>query len=355
MDKETRLKVAICLSLVFMVIEVIGGYLANSIAIFSDAAHLLTDIAGFGISLVAAIAARSPGTKHLTFGLARAEVFGALLSVLSLWVITIFLLYAAYFRAVAWFEGNPEEVDGFLMFSVACFGVLVNICLGWVFHQEHGGAFHPSHSHEHGHSCGGDHSHSHGHGAAKYQALEIESSHGGHDHGHDHGSCGGHDHGHGHSEHSGNKKTTSSKATETTSLLGSSGSGKIYTFGHDHGHDHSSSSNDHGHDHGHEGSCSGHGHDGTHGSELDDHSPQGGGDVNLEAAYMHVLTDLIQSIGVAIAGLVMWFVPHWEIIDPACTLIFSIIAMHSTIPLLGKIFTILFEGTPAHVGFFLCR
>eukprot|EP01032_Pedospumella_encystans_P034007 gene34007-38438_t len=58
MEKETRLKLAICLSLVFMCIEIAGGYLANSIAIFSDAAHLLTDIAGFAIALIATIAAK---------------------------------------------------------------------------------------------------------------------------------------------------------------------------------------------------------------------------------------------------------------------------------------------------------
>jgi solute carrier family 30 (zinc transporter), member 2 len=130
MEKENRLILAIGLSSTFMIVEVIGGYLANSIAIYSDAAHLLTDIAGFGIALVAAIASKSPGTKTLTFGFARAEVFGALGSVLSLWVITAFLLYAAYDRAIKWFAGAPEEVDGFLMFAVACFGVLVNICLG---------------------------------------------------------------------------------------------------------------------------------------------------------------------------------------------------------------------------------
>lgn len=130
LEKETRLKLAIVLSSIFLVGEVIGGYLANSIAIYSDAAHLLTDIAGFAIAFVASIASRTPGTKLLTFGLVRVEVFGALISVLSLWVITCFLLVSAYYRAVDWFRGEAEEVDGKLMFFVALFGVLVNICLG---------------------------------------------------------------------------------------------------------------------------------------------------------------------------------------------------------------------------------
>lgn len=47
-------------------------------------------------------------------------------------------------------------------------------------------------------------------------------------------------------------------------------------------------------------------------------------DVNLEAAYLHVLTDLVQSAGVAIAGFIIWYKPEWEIVDPLCTLMFSI-------------------------------
>eukprot|EP00601_Ochromonadales_sp_CCMP2298_P004781 CAMPEP_0173171288 /NCGR_PEP_ID=MMETSP1141-20130122/1683_1 /TAXON_ID=483371 /ORGANISM="non described non described, Strain CCMP2298" /LENGTH=176 /DNA_ID=CAMNT_0014093223 /DNA_START=110 /DNA_END=636 /DNA_ORIENTATION=+ len=160
MEKEHRLMLAIVLSLTFMVIEVIGGHMANSIAIYSDAAHLLTDIAGFAIALIATIAAKSPGTKTLTFGMARAEVFGALGSILSLWIITAYLLTAASLRALAWAQGRAEDVNGGLMFIVACFGVLVNCCLGMVFSEDHGGDFHPAHSHDHGHAA---HDDDHGH------------------------------------------------------------------------------------------------------------------------------------------------------------------------------------------------
>jgi zinc transporter 2 len=76
-----------------------------------------------------------------------------------------------------------------------------------------------------------------------------------------------------------------------------------------------------------------------------------GGDVNLEAAYLHVLTDLIQSIGVAFAGLLIYLKPHWQIVDPLCTFVFSCVALYSTFPLLKKILRILLEGTPAHVSF----
>eukprot|EP00599_Poterioochromonas_sp_BG-1_P012662 CAMPEP_0173164256 /NCGR_PEP_ID=MMETSP1105-20130129/20457_1 /TAXON_ID=2985 /ORGANISM="Ochromonas sp., Strain BG-1" /LENGTH=474 /DNA_ID=CAMNT_0014084567 /DNA_START=64 /DNA_END=1488 /DNA_ORIENTATION=+ len=368
MDKETRLKTAIALSLIFMLIEVVGGYLANSIAIFSDAAHLLTDIAGFGIALVATLASKAPATKRLTFGFARAEVFGALASVLSLWVITFFLLYAAYDRAEKWYYGNAEKVNGFLMFIVACFGVLVNLCLGQVFHQEHGGALHPGHSHEHHHHHEGEvlsesdgyqkinhsdvespdaehdhdgHEHDHGHDCSghdhsdkKGNTEDYEHIHDDHDHDHAHdqhgkekakgGSCSGHDHTH--------------HATEKSPLLGGHDHSKSYTDEHSHdGHDH----DHHDHDnHDHHGHHDGHDHHGGHLHESD---------VNIEAAYLHVITDLIQSVGVAIAGVIMWKYPNYEIIDPVCTLIFSIIALYSTLPLLSRVFLILFEGTPTQI------
>jgi zinc transporter 2 len=406
MDKETRLKLAILLSGFFMLIEVFGGYLANSLAIFSDAAHLLTDIAGFAIALLATIASKSKATKRLTFGLARAEVFGALFSVLSLWLITFYLLYEAYCRAYLWFSGRPEEVNGRLMFIVACFGVGVNLCLGKVFHEEHGGGLHPGHSHEHhhhhssseggdhGHSGGGGggggHEHSHGHGApcsghsagqnnhgkeeteegsyGSYQNIDfvadVESGddheaqeHAGHDHDHGHrdshshcdhdhesgshkqkpsgkpskqpqqSSCSGHDHEHGNANRSFHSSLTPSPIpTEETRLLADDH--------HGHGHGHSSSDNEEDEEESHSA------HHVLHG---DSH------DVNMEAAYMHVITDLIQSIGVAIAGMIMWKYPHCEIIDPICTLLFGCVALYTTIPLLTRVFYILFEGTPTQI------
>lgn len=139
MQKESKLKLAIAMSSGFLVVEVLGGYIANSLAIYSDAAHLLTDIAGFAISLLAVLAAKRPGCKDYTYGMVRAEVFGALASIFSLWIITAILVYQAYYRALAWFQGDAEEVNGKLMFFVAVFGVFVNICLGFVFSSEHGG------------------------------------------------------------------------------------------------------------------------------------------------------------------------------------------------------------------------
>ena len=138
-DKKTRLQCALCLSSLFFLIEVAGGIWSNSLAVLSDAAHMLTDVAGFAVALAATLFSERPGCKNFTFGLGRAEVLGALISVASLWVITVILLYNACIRTMLWFQGNAEPVNGFIMFIVACFGVTVNIVLGLVFMDDHGG------------------------------------------------------------------------------------------------------------------------------------------------------------------------------------------------------------------------
>jgi zinc transporter 2 len=115
---------------------------ANSLAILSDAAHMFTDVAGFAVALAATIVVEYPGSENYTFGLIRAEVMGALASVMLLWLVTIFLVYNAYLRLISWFDGTAEPVDGFIMFVVACFGVTVNLILGTVFMEDHAGLGH---------------------------------------------------------------------------------------------------------------------------------------------------------------------------------------------------------------------
>ena len=71
----------LCVSFIcvlFMVAEIVGGYLANSLAIMTDAAHLLSDLLGFVISVIALLIGQRDPTKQLSFGYARAEIIGAL-------------------------------------------------------------------------------------------------------------------------------------------------------------------------------------------------------------------------------------------------------------------------------------
>ncbi|RLO07551.1 hypothetical protein DYB28_015671, partial [Aphanomyces astaci] len=115
-----KLQWACLFSLVFMVAEVVGGFMAGSLAIMTDAAHLLSDVAGFCISLFAIWVQTLPASSKMTFGFHRAEILGAIVSVLVIWVLTGFLVYAAIERFQDAISDSPKEhVDGKLMFIVA--------------------------------------------------------------------------------------------------------------------------------------------------------------------------------------------------------------------------------------------
>ena len=75
-----------------------GGILANSLAVLSDAAHMASDLAGFIVSIIAILLARRSATARLTFGFQRAEVIGAVASVLLIWGLTGYLLAEAVNR-----------------------------------------------------------------------------------------------------------------------------------------------------------------------------------------------------------------------------------------------------------------
>lgn len=362
MNKEHRLLYAILFSSLFMIVEICGGVYANSLAVLSDAAHLLTDIFGFSLALLAAIVAKSAATKFYTFGLARAEVLGAIASIITLWILTAGLVYEAVKRMYRWFAGTADPIDGKLMFIIACIGVLVNIGLSTIFSSEHGGAFHGDHDHTHGHG----HSHK---ASGKHDAGH---SHKEHDHGHRH------DHGHGHDHEPKSKKCSGSSHDHHSHEHEHSGQ-----EGHDsHKHGSHKSTSDIemrcGHDnhsnHAHEehieinknvagnmyGAVPTHEH--QHQTEIDiveqDHHREKRGheeveerDVNLEAAYLHVITDLIQSVGVALAGLCIWIWPSCQFMDPVCTFVFSGLVLWSTLSLFKRAMNVLFEGTPLNVDY----
>ena len=89
---------ATVLCVFFMIAEIVGGVLSNSLAIATDAAHLLTDIASFLISLFAIWMAAKPKSQKMSFGWHRAEVLGATMSVLMIWLVTGVLVYLAIMR-----------------------------------------------------------------------------------------------------------------------------------------------------------------------------------------------------------------------------------------------------------------
>ena len=172
-----RLKVAFALALFFMVVEAVGGLMADSLAVISDVFHLALDVASYGLALLALRYSQSPGTATHTFGHARADVLGALGSISCLWMLNLGLLAEASSRLVevaslyadARDGGNVDEQspDGRITATVATVGIAVNLVLVSVLGgRDFGGVHLHGHAHDshepsgHGHSHGG-HGHSH--------------------------------------------------------------------------------------------------------------------------------------------------------------------------------------------------
>jgi cation diffusion facilitator family transporter len=108
--------------------------MSNSSFLLSDALHMLTDFYGFGISMFSIyISAKSP-TKTFSFGFYRCEVIGALVSVLSIWGISAWILYEAIEKVV----NDENDVKGLLMLIVAVVGLLANILMGYILHSSGG-------------------------------------------------------------------------------------------------------------------------------------------------------------------------------------------------------------------------
>ena len=168
-NASKKLKRAIIFCLFFMGVEVTGGLYANSLAILTDAAHLLCDIAGFAISLFAIWATSWESTAIQSYGFFRLEILGALVSIQLIWLVTGMLLYEAIGRL---YTSQSDLVDGTIMFGIATLGLFVNICMIILLgHKSHGMHLDKS-AHEH------EHSHEHKH------QDEDEDDHDNHSYGH---------------------------------------------------------------------------------------------------------------------------------------------------------------------------
>ena len=119
-----KLKIISLVCFTFMTIEFIFGYIAGSLAIISDATHLLSDLAGFLISLFSLIVALKPADKHFTFGYHRFEVLGALASILIIWGLTVWLLIEAVYRIK-----HPNPIVGIIMVCIAAGSLVFNIIM----------------------------------------------------------------------------------------------------------------------------------------------------------------------------------------------------------------------------------
>jgi cobalt-zinc-cadmium efflux system protein len=118
---QRKLFIALLITAIVMIAEIIGGLLANSLALLSDAGHMLTDILSLGLSLAAMKLAQKPPTPSKTFGFHRLEILAAFFNGMLLFFMSFYIFYEAYHRLV-----QPEEIKGLFMLVVAFIGLLAN-------------------------------------------------------------------------------------------------------------------------------------------------------------------------------------------------------------------------------------
>ena len=117
-----KLALAVFVSCIFICAELVGGWWAGSIAIMADSAHLASDIIGFGVSILALRLGQKGPSDHLTYGWNRAEVIGTMVSVSTIWIMTIWLFIEATMRFFA-----PPEVVGGKMLIIAVLSLIFNL------------------------------------------------------------------------------------------------------------------------------------------------------------------------------------------------------------------------------------
>ncbi|XP_065324352.1 proton-coupled zinc antiporter SLC30A2-like [Gordionus sp. m RMFG-2023] len=297
---RNKLILACIICLVFTLVEVTGGYFADSLAILTDAAHLLTDFGSFVISLFSLYMSCRPPSKRLNFGWHRAEVLGAFASILLIWVLTAVLMYFAVKRVI----NNNYDINASVMLITATFGVVVNIIMGLVLHP-HG---HHNHSHANHHNNNSDQDHlicndnldspspgDRQNGSKDdFDNTEIRDL-----------------------AHSSEPTSTCSNSNNTflTPLLSPAARTLIpdVTIAQKRRYDSAS--------------------------------------LAIRAAYIHVIGDLVQSFGILIAAFVIYYRPDLKIADPICTFIFSFLVILTTLSILKDIVMILMEATPSDIKY----
>ncbi len=120
--QKNKLVLSLSITAVVLVIELIGGILTNSIALFSDAGHMFTHAFALCIGLIALVIAKRPPCHHRTFGLYRAEILAAFVNGIFLLAIVGVIIYEAILRML-----HPEQILGMEMLMVAFIGLAANI------------------------------------------------------------------------------------------------------------------------------------------------------------------------------------------------------------------------------------
>lgn len=116
------LLIALAITVLMMVVEAVGGLLSNSLALLSDAGHMLTDNLALLLSFFAMKFASLPATDRKTFGFFRLEILAALLNGIVLVLLSLYIMYQAYLRML-----HPQPVHGSLMLIIAVVGLAANV------------------------------------------------------------------------------------------------------------------------------------------------------------------------------------------------------------------------------------
>ena len=313
-----KLLFVLLLAAIFMVAEIVGGIMAGSVAILSDAAHMFSDLLGFAISIISVWISGLPANKKYSYGFHRAGVLGALTSVLVIWILTGFLIYFAVLRMI---HIDEIEVHGKIMFGIACFGLLTNLIMIKVLH---GGHDHHGHGHSHDH---------HGHKHTKKVKGGVQS----HDDEHNHEHAHNHKHEHEHNHKIQSEQLADQEKNEIPNL------GEDYKIIIDDGNKSNSiksAKTDCGRDDKSKEGCNENG-------PKNLSNPDSKDNLNVRATIVHILGDIFQSIGVVIASILIWINPDkLKIADPIITFVFGIVILFTTVKIVRDCIAVLMEGTP---------
>ncbi|MDO9324400.1 MAG: cation diffusion facilitator family transporter [Methanoregula sp.] len=131
-DFKKPLQLALVITFLFFLIELAGGLISGSLALVSDAGHMLSDVLALILSLGAiTLAARLP-TKERTYGFMRAEIFAAFINSLLLMAVSAIILWEAYQRLL-----SPAPIQSGIMGVVAVLGLIANIAVAFLLHGSH--------------------------------------------------------------------------------------------------------------------------------------------------------------------------------------------------------------------------
>lgn len=131
-ETRRRLTIALAITAIVLLIELVGGWLAGSLALLADAAHMLADVAALGLALIAAWIAQRPATPQRSFGFMRLEILAALVNGAVLFAIAIGIGVEAWRRMRA-----PGAVNGSLLLGVAAIGFVANLIAVVILHRGH--------------------------------------------------------------------------------------------------------------------------------------------------------------------------------------------------------------------------